>query len=106
MQALEPQTTIERLTTTEVLALLRISRATLWRRIAEGRLPRPQDHGREALFCKAAVVEAALRDDERLRSFAIRTENRLEWFRRRKGGSRFLKTSHLDSRHVLRGEYP
>lgn len=87
MQASVPPATIERLTTSEVLALLRISRATLWRRIAQGRLPRPQDHGRQALFCKAAVVEAALKDDARLRSFALRTEERLERFRRRKGGS-------------------
>lgn len=87
MQALPSPATIERLTTSEVLALLRISRATLWRRIADGRLPRPQDHGRQALFCKAAVVEAAQKDDQRLRSFAIRTEDRLEQFRRRKARS-------------------
>lgn len=75
---------LERLTTNEVLALLRISRATLWRRIAEERLPRPLDRGRQALFSKAAVVEAATRDDARLRSYSLRTEERLERFRRRK----------------------
>lgn len=74
---------LERLTTSEVLALLRISRATLWRRIAEERLPRPLDRGRQSLFSKAAVVEAATRDDARLRSFSLKTEERLERFRRR-----------------------
>jgi predicted DNA-binding transcriptional regulator AlpA len=74
----------ERLTTSEVLALLRISRATLWRRVAQGRLPRPLDRGRQALFCKAAVCEAALIEDGQRRSFRLKTEERLERFRRRK----------------------
>lgn len=50
-----------RLTTTEVCRLARLSRATLWRRIAEGRLPRPVDHGRQALFCAQAVRQALMR---------------------------------------------
>lgn len=82
-----PAPAIERLTTTEVLALLRISRATLWRRIGQGRLPRPVDHGRQALFCKASVVDAATKDDARLRSYSLQTEERLKRFRRRKGCS-------------------
>ena len=84
MSAAPAEPSLERLTTNEVLALLRISRATLWRRIAEERLPRPLDRGRQALFSKAAVVEAATRDDVRLRSYSLRTEERLERFRRRK----------------------
>lgn len=75
-----------RLTTTEVLQLLRLSRATLWRRIAQGRLPRPLDRGRQALFSKAAVMEAATRDDQRPRSRTIETELRLERFRNRRRG--------------------
>lgn len=73
----------ERLTTSEVLTLLRISRATLWRRIAEDRLPRPLDRGRQALFAKEAVLEAAGRDDRRLRSHTTATQARLEALKRR-----------------------
>lgn len=47
-----------RLTTDEVCALARISRATLWRRVAQGRLPRPIDHARQALFSARDVSEA------------------------------------------------
>lgn len=75
---------IARLTTAEVLSLLRISRATLWRRIAAEQLPRPVDHGRQALFSKSAVLEAASRSDARLRSYSVATEVRLEQLRRRK----------------------
>ena len=44
-----------RMTTAEVCARARISRASLWRRVADGRLPAPIDHARQALFCSAAV---------------------------------------------------
>ncbi|WP_292035591.1 MULTISPECIES: helix-turn-helix domain-containing protein [unclassified Brevundimonas] len=47
-----------RLTTTEVCQLARLSRASVWRRIAAGRLPGPIDHGRQALFCARAVADA------------------------------------------------
>ena len=47
-----------RLTTREVCAAARISRATLWRRVACGRLPGPIDHARQALFCAQAVQRA------------------------------------------------
>lgn len=48
----------ERLTTGEVCKLARLSRATLWRRIAQGRMPRPIDRGRQALFCAEAIAQA------------------------------------------------
>jgi predicted DNA-binding transcriptional regulator AlpA len=51
-------TTPSRFTTTEVCALARLSRATLWRRIAAGRLPAPIDRGREALFDADAIAVA------------------------------------------------
>lgn len=47
-----------RLTTREVCALGRFSRASLWRRVQTGRLPKPIDHAREALFDEAAVTAA------------------------------------------------
>lgn len=49
-----------RLDTAEVCAIARISRATLWRRIAAGRLPAPVDRGRRALFDADAVFSALL----------------------------------------------
>lgn len=54
-------TPLARLTTTEVCQIARISRATLWRRVACGRLPKPIDQARQALFC-AEGIERALRD--------------------------------------------
>lgn len=54
-----------RLTTTEVCQLARLSRASVWRRIAAGRLPAPIDHGRQALFCAQAVAEALQKTPER-----------------------------------------
>lgn len=50
-----------RLTTTEVCQLARLSRASVWRRIAAGRLPAPIDHGRQALFCAEAITRALSR---------------------------------------------
>lgn len=47
-----------RITTREAIALSRLSRATFWRRIAQGRLPGPVDRGREALFCREAMMKA------------------------------------------------
>lgn len=54
-----------RLTTTEVCQLARLSRASVWRRIAAGRLPAPIDHGRQALFCAQAVAAALQKTPER-----------------------------------------
>lgn len=51
---------IIRLTTTEVCALARISRTTLWRRIRAGRMPKKIDQANEALF-SADEVFAVLR---------------------------------------------
>lgn len=48
----------QRLTTREVCQLARLSRASVWRRIASGRLPGPIDYGRQALFCAQAVSQA------------------------------------------------
>lgn len=50
---------MKRLTTAEVCALARFSRATLWRRIRAGEMPAPVDHGRQALFL-AVDVERVL----------------------------------------------
>lgn len=47
-----------RLTTREVCALGRFSRATMWRRVRKGWLPGPIDHAREALFDDRAVRAA------------------------------------------------
>ena len=47
-----------RITTREAIALSRLSRATFWRRIAQGRLPGPVDRGRQALFCREAMLRA------------------------------------------------
>lgn len=49
---------MKRLTTTEVCAVARFSRATLWRRIRSGDMPAPVDHARQALFCAVAVERA------------------------------------------------
>lgn len=54
-----------RLTTREVCQIARLSRASVWRRIASGRLPAPIDHGREALFCAHAVAQALARTAQR-----------------------------------------
>ena len=75
--------TVERMTTSEVLALARISRATLWRRINEARLPRPVDCGRQSLFLRRDVI-AALTIQPSLRSHTEATEKRLEMLRRRR----------------------
>ena len=61
---------VERLTTSEVLQLARLSRSTLWRRVAGGRLPAPVDHGRQALFSKAEVIFALQADAGRRHSEA------------------------------------
>ena len=73
----------ERLTTDEVLKMARISRASLWRRVASGRLPMPIDRARQALFSRAAVM-AALKVDSRPAAHALITEARLEALRRRR----------------------
>jgi predicted DNA-binding transcriptional regulator AlpA len=49
---------MNRITTSEVCALGRFSRATLWRRIASGALPPPIDHAREAIFDRDRVMAA------------------------------------------------
>lgn len=72
-----------RLTTSEVMALARVSRATLWRRIAAGRLPPPIDRARQSLFCKAAVGEALAAAAATTLSHKLKTEARLEALRRR-----------------------
>lgn len=74
---------VQRMTTDEVLALARISRASLWRRVADGRLPPPIDRGRQALFNRAAVL-AALSSDARPACRTLATEQRLEALRRRR----------------------
>lgn len=56
-----PGPVLLRLTTDEVCALARVSRATLWRRVAQGRLPAPIDRGRTALFCAEEVFAALSR---------------------------------------------
>lgn len=75
---------VERMTTAEVLALARISRATLWRRIASGRLPAPADQGRQALFVKQAVIAALTTDAAQPRDVTVAIEQRLEQLRRRR----------------------
>lgn len=47
-----------RIITSEVCALGRFSRATLWRRVAAGTLPSPIDQGRQAIFDRERVVAA------------------------------------------------
>lgn len=74
---------VERMTTDEVLALARVSRATMWRRIACGRLPRPIDRGRQALFLKQAVHAALAAENTTPQSHKLRTESRLDALRRR-----------------------
>ena len=57
--AIDPDEEVRtRLTTSEVCRIARFSRATLWRRVASGRLPKPIDHAREALFCAKAIKSA------------------------------------------------
>ncbi|MBJ7484203.1 helix-turn-helix domain-containing protein [Brevundimonas sp.] len=89
MSDAEPQdlAAAQRLTTAEVMALARISRATLWRRVASGRLPTPIDHGRQSLFARLAVI-AALTKEPVPMSHTLETERRLAALRRRrhKGG--------------------
>lgn len=75
---------VERMTTDEVMALARISRATLWRRVAVGRLPQPIDQARQSLFLKSAVVTALAGAANRPHSIAVETERRLEALRRRR----------------------
>ncbi|MCV0416515.1 MAG: helix-turn-helix domain-containing protein [Brevundimonas sp.] len=75
---------VERMTTDEVTALARISRATLWRRVAAGRLPKPVDQARQSLFLKSAVVKALAGEANRPHSMAVETERRLEALRRRR----------------------
>lgn len=48
-----------RLTSQEVCTRLRISRATLWRRIQAGLVPPPVDRGRQSLFA-ATVIESLI----------------------------------------------
>lgn len=74
--------TVERLTTSEVMSLARISRATLWRRVAAGHLPRPVGRGRQALFSRFAVIRA-LETETIPFSVTVATEQRLETLRRR-----------------------
>lgn len=50
-----------RLTTAEAVALSRLSRATFFRRLAQGRLPRPVDRGRQSLFDREALLRALAR---------------------------------------------
>ena len=49
---------MNRITTSEVCALGRFSRATLWRRVASGALPPPIDQAREAIFDRDRVMAA------------------------------------------------
>ncbi|WP_022697876.1 helix-turn-helix transcriptional regulator [Euryhalocaulis caribicus] len=56
---------VSRLTTSEVCALARYGKATLWRRIREKQMPPPVDRGRESLFDRKAVEKAlGLVDDD------------------------------------------
>ncbi len=73
---------VERPTTHEVMALARISRATLWRRVLAGRLPPPIDQARQALFLKSAVMLALAVEPSRPHSAAVAAEQRLEALRR------------------------
>ena len=84
MDALNTQSAgVERLTTEEVMALARISRASLWRRVGDGRLPMPIDRARQALFSRVAVIEA-LAITRRPLARAVVTEARLDALRRRR----------------------
>lgn len=75
---------IERLTTTEVMSIARISRATLWRRVATGRLPMPVDRGRQALFVKQSVFAALQVESAQPLSVTVTIEQRLDALRRRR----------------------
>lgn len=48
----------DRITTSEVLELARYGRHTLWKRIRQGRFPKPVDRGRENLWSRADVEKA------------------------------------------------
>lgn len=82
--AADPAAAVERMTTREVMALARISRASLWRRIKAARLPQPVDHAREALFSKAAVITALHAEAAQPASFTVAAVQRLEALRRRR----------------------
>lgn len=73
----------QRMTTAEVMALARISRATLWRRVASGRLPMPIDQGRQSLFARPAIIAALTRTPAPV-SHTLETERRLAALRRRR----------------------
>lgn len=75
---------VERVTTREVMALARISRATLWRRVASGRLPQPVDQARQALFLKAHVIQALSIPTAQPASVSVAIEQRLEVLRARR----------------------
>src|SRR5262245_58488259 len=47
-----------RLTTDEVCDLARFGEVTLWRRIRDGKMPRPVDRARQHLFDRDAVLRA------------------------------------------------
>lgn len=74
---------VQRLTTAEVMMLARISRATLWRRVASGRLPRPIDQARQSLFSRVAVITALAKEPAAV-SHSLETERRLAALRRRR----------------------
>lgn len=82
--ATEPAAAVERMTTREVMALARISRASLWRRVKAARLPQPVDHAREALFSKPAVIAALQAEAAVPVSFTVAAVQRLEALRRRR----------------------
>lgn len=75
---------VERMATGEVLALARISRATLWRRVASGRLPAPIDQGRQSLFLRSEVIRALKVETAVPHSIAVATEQQLAAIRRRR----------------------
>jgi predicted DNA-binding transcriptional regulator AlpA len=75
---------LERMTTQEVMALARISRATLWRRVAARRLPAPVDQGRQALFLKVDVLAALQGEAAGPVSVTVAAVQRLEALRRRR----------------------
>lgn len=75
---------VERMTSSEVMALARISRATLWRRIGARRFPAPIDRARQALFSKADVVAALKAEAAQPHSITVAAMQRLEAMRRRR----------------------
>lgn len=78
-----PGFSLNRMTTCEVMAAARISRATLWRRVACGRLPRPIDQARQSLFLRCEVDQALARDPRGEAALAVAIEQRLATMRRR-----------------------